>query len=166
MKNKRPSPTFFPRLAACRKSLGIALGMVVAYAVMVMGFLVFSDQGIPRWSVLFWGLALVGLGIGTLCLYRQQPVARWGAVGVVLVLAGVLTAFPLTPFLAHALQALGLAGLSLVFYDLEKGFGVPLMLPGGLLFLAVVATVLNTPLMGFVGLALLAVSGTLALGRM
>jgi len=29
-----------------------------------------------------------------------------------------------------------------------------------------VATVLNTPLMSFVGLALLAVSGTLALGRM
>jgi len=64
------------------------------------------------------------------------------------------------------LQALGLAGLSLVFYDLENVFGVPLMLPGGLLFLAVVATVLNTPLMGFVGLALLTLSSMLALGRM
>lgn len=140
--------------------------MMVAYAVLLMGFLIFSDQSIPRWSVIFWGLTLVGLGIGTLCLYRQQHAARWGAVGVVLILAGVLTVLPLTTFLALALQALGLAGLSLVFYDLEKVFGIPLMLPGGLLFLAMVATMLNTPLMSFAGLALLAVSGTLALGRM
>jgi len=139
---------------------------MVVYAVILIGSLVISSEGIPSWSGGVWGLTLVGLGIGTLCLYQQQRAARWGAVGVVLILSGVLTVFPLTTFLAHALQALGLVGLSLVFYDLEKVFGVPLMLPGGLLVLAVVATVLNTPLMSFVGLVLLAVSGTLALGRM
>ncbi len=155
-----------PRLASCRAALGLPLALMVGYAALMIGFLVWSDTGIPGWTVGLWGLVLVGLGIGTLCLYRQQHAARWGAVGVVLLLSGVLTVFPLTDFLSYALQALGLAGLSLIFYDLEKVFGVPLMLPGGLLFLAVVATVLHTPLMSFVGLALLAISGTLALGRM
>ncbi len=154
------------RLAACRLTLGVPLGFMAVYAVLMMGFLAWSAAGVPVWSVWLWGLVLLSLGIGTLCLYRQQHVLRWGAVGMVLLLASGLTVFPLTDFLAHALQALGLAGLSLVFYDLENVFGVPLMLPGGLLFLAVVATVLNTPLMGFVGLALLTLSSMLALGRM
>lgn len=167
MKKTTYTPEPHSRLAACRLTLGVPLGLMAVYATLMMGFLAWSTAGVPAWSVWLWGLVLLGLGIGTLCLYhRQQRALRWGAVGVVLLLASGLTVFPLTDFIAHALQALGLAGLSLVFYDLEKVFGVPLMLPGGLLFLAVVATVLNTPLMGFVGLALLALSSVLALIRM
>ncbi len=166
MAKKAARNTFHPRLTACRWALGLPLGMMVAYAVLMMGFVVWSASGPPQWTVIWWGVTLVGLGLGVLCLYRRQRAARWGAVGVVLILGGVLTAFPLTAFTSQALQALGLVGLSLIFYDMEKVLGVPLMLPGGLLFLAVVATILNTPLMTFVGLALLAISGTLALGRM
>jgi len=166
MKKTAYSPGSHSRLAACRLTLGVPLGLMAVYAALMMGFLAWSTAGIPAWSVWLWGLVLLGLGIGALCLYRQQRVPRWGAVGMVLLLASGLTVFPLTDFLAYALQALGLAGLSLIFYDLEKVFGVPLMLPGGLLFLAVVATVLNTPLMSFVGLVLLALSSMLALGRM
>ncbi len=161
---KRTLPT--PRLATCRLALGIPLGLMVAYAVLAIGFLVWSANGLPQWTVGLWGLTLLGLGAGTLCLYRHQHAARWGAVGVVLILAGAVSIFPITTFIGYTLQALGLAGLSLVFYDLEKVYGVPLQLPGGLIFLAVVATVLHTPLMSFVGLALLALGGTLALGRM
>ncbi len=163
MKTRRP---VHPRLAVCRRALSVPLGMLVAYAVVMIGFVVWSAAGPPGWTVMLWGFTLLGLGGGTLCLYQHQRAARWGAVGVVLVLAGVVTLFPLTDFMAHALQALGLVGLSLVFYDLDKVMGVPLMFPGGLLFLAVIATVLNTPLMAFVGLALLALSGTLALMRL
>ena len=154
-----------PRLAGCRLALGVPLALMVAYAVLLLGLLVWGNGRVPQWTVGLWGITLVGLGVGVLCLYRHQHAARWGAVGVVLILAGVLTVFPLTDFLGYALQALGLAGLSLVFYDLEKVYGVPLQLPGGLLFLAVVATVLHTPLMSFIGLALLALGAALALGR-
>ncbi len=154
------------RATRCHRVLVVFLGAMVVYAALAMGFLAWSPAGLPQWTVGLWGLTLIGLGGGVLCLYRHWRVARWGAVGALLLMSGILTVFPLTDFLNYALQALGLAGLSLVFYDLEKGLGAPLALPGGLIFLAVVASILHTPIMVFAGLALLALGGVLAIGRM
>jgi hypothetical protein len=100
------------------------------------------------------------------CLYRRQRAARWGAVAAVLAMSAVFTFVPPSPFLGAAFQALALAGFSLVLYDLQKVLGVPMMLPGGLIFLSVIASLLNSPLMAFAGLALLALGSALALTRL
>ncbi len=163
---KQPtSPRPGQRLAVCRTALGFPLTLMAVYAAAMMLSAVLGWQP-GLWATGLWAGSQVLMGVGLFCLYRHQAVARWAAVGVVLVLAGVMSLVPMTPFLTYALQALGLAGLSLVFYDLEKHAGIPLMLPGGLLFLAVMASILATPLTALFGLGLLLAASLLALARM
>ncbi len=155
-----------PRLSVCRGSLALAFLMMVAYAVIMMGIVVWQWEGLAKGTVVLWGVAQMVMGAAVICLYRHQRAARWGAVGALLILSGVLTLFPTSAFLSQALQALAVAGFSLVLYDLQKYVGVPLMLPGGLIFLAVIAQIVSSPLMAFIGLALLALGAGLGLARM
>ncbi len=130
-----------------------------------MGMAAWGWEGFSGLTPLLWSIAQIILGISVLCLYRHQRISRWGAVGAILIFSGITTAFPTSLFLSHAVQALALTGFSLVFYDLEKINGIPLQLPGGLIFLSVIGSVLNTPLMAFAGLALLTIGSVIALKR-
>ncbi len=130
-----------------------------------MGMAAWGWSGFTGFVIILWSIAQIFLGTGVLCLYRHQRIARWGAVGAILIFSGITTLFPSSLFLAHAIQALALTGFSLVFFDLEKINGIPLQLPGGLIFLSVIGSILNTPLMAFVGLALLTIGSVIALKR-
>jgi len=170
-KKKKTSPQRLrtmrtPHLSVCRGSLSLAFLMMVAYAVIMMGIAVWQWEGLAKGTVVLWGITQMVMGYAVICLYRHQRAARWGAVGALLILSGVLTMFPTSDFLSQALQALAVAGFSLVLYDLQKYIGVPLMLPGGLIFLAVIAQIVSSPLMAFFGLAFLAMGAGLGLARM
>ncbi len=155
-----------PRLAVCRGGLAAGLVLAVMYAVLMMSITVWGWRGLGQGALVVWGVAQAVLAYGVFCLYRRQRAARWGAVAAVLAMSAVFTFVPPSPFLGAAFQALALAGFSLVLYDLQKVLGVPLMLPGGLIFLSVIASLLNSPLMAFVGLAFLALGSALALTRL
>jgi len=157
-----------PASFRCLPWLRIALVWTLAYAVAMMARVMWSDfTGGVGW-VLWWATVQIGLGLAVGCLYRYQPTAwRWGAVAALLVAAGLLTLAAPPGILLPALQALGLTGFSLVLYDLGKLTGRNLQAPGGVIFLAVVASyLLNTQLTAFIGLALLALGTTLALRQL
>ena len=156
-------------LAVCRGALRTALGGLAGYALLLLvavvgGLSETLAQG--PWLTLLWGAVLALAGYATLCLYGHQRVARWGAVGAILLVAGVVTWFPPTEFISMTLQALGLAGFSLVLFDLGRVLDRPVEVPGGLIFLAVVGVVLNTPITVLAGLALLAAGALLAWRRL
>jgi len=165
-KKKKSRRQIRPRLGTCRAPLAVGLVLAVAYAVVMMGMTALNWR-LPTWAVAgVWALAQVAWGVGVLCLYRRQRAARWGAVGVVLLLSAWMSLAPTSAFLAQALQALAITGFSLVLYDVDKLTGVPLRLPGGLIFLAVIGSLLSSPLMAFIGLAFLALGSALALMRL
>ncbi len=165
-KKQRKGPA---RLAVCRGALRIALGGLVGYALLLLvavvgGLAEALAQG--PWLTVLWGAVLALAGYATLCLYGHQRMARWGAVGAILLVAGVVTWFPPTEFISMTLQALGLAGFSLVLFDLGRILNRPLEVPGGLIFLAVIGVVLNLPITILAGLALLAAGAMLAWQRL
>ena len=165
-KKKKSRGQMRPRVGFCRTPLAVGLVLAVIYAVVMMGMTALN-WSVPAWAVAgAWALAQAVLGVGVLCLYRQQRAARWGAVGAVLLLSAWMSLSPTSAFLAQALQALALTGFSLVLYDVDKLTGVPLRLPGGLIFLAVIGSLLGSPLMAFVGLAFLALGSALTLMRL
>ncbi len=165
-KKKKNRGQMRPRVGSCRAPLAVGLVLAVIYAVVMMGMTALN-WSVPTWAVAgVWALAQAVLGVGVLCLYRRQRAARWGAVGAVLLLSAWMSLSPTSAFLAQALQALALTGFSLVLYDVDKLTGVPLRLPGGLIFLAVIGSLLGSPLMAFVGLAFLALGSALALTRL
>ena len=164
-KRRKASVARRPRLAACRGGLAAGLVLAVVYAVLMMSMTVWG-WSLGRGALVVWGTAQAVLAYGVFCLYRRQRAARWGAVAAVLAMSAVFTFVPPSAFLGAAFQALALAGFSLVLYDLQKVLGVPMMLPGGLIFLSVIASLLNSPLMAFVGLAFLALGSALALTRL
>jgi len=168
-KSKKKHPTTLPsrlHLQGCQRPLQSGLLLAVLYAVVMMGMSALGWQLAAWVPPAGWALAQAALGVGVLCLYRLQKVSRWGAVGAVLLLSAALTLAPSSVFLSQAVQALALTGFSLVLYDVDKLTGAPLRLPGGLIFLAVVGTLLNSPLMAFAGLALLALGSAIAMIRM
>ena len=157
-----------PASFRCQFGLRVALGWTIAYAVVMMAQVVW---GVGPGAILlaaWWASVQIGLGLAAGCLYRHQPAAwRWGAVAALLLTSGLLTLVAPPGILLPALQALGLAGFSLVLYDLGKLTGRNLQAPGGVIFLAVVASyVLNTQLTAFIGLALLALGAGLALRQL
>jgi len=157
-----------PASFRCLPWLRAALGWAIAYAVVMMARVVWGVGPGEIALAVWWASVQVGLGLAVGCLYRYQSTAwRWGAVAALLVAAGLLTLAAPPGILLPALQALGLTGFSLVLYDLGKLTGRNLQAPGGVLFLAVVASyLLNTPLTAFIGLALLALGATLALRQL
>ncbi|NPA31065.1 MAG: hypothetical protein GXO37_03595 [Chloroflexi bacterium] len=171
MARKAPSSPWRSRRPAsfrCLPWLRAALLWTLAYAVIMMLRAVWGGGSAGPLLVLWWASAQIGLGLAVGCLYRYQPGAwRWGAVAALLVAAGLLTLAAPPGILLPALQALGLTGFSLVLYDLGKLTGRNLQAPGGVIFLAVVASyLLNTQLTAFIGLALLALGTTLALRQL
>jgi len=153
-------------LSVCRTSLTLGLVLLALAAVAFIGMMVWSWQGMASVAVYLWAAAQAVLGYAVLCLYRHQKAARWGAVGVLLLVSAFFSVVPPSTFLSQAIQALALTGFSLVLYDLEKFAGVPLRLSGGLIFLGVIGSILSSSLMAFIGLALLAIGAGLALVRL
>ncbi len=154
--------------ARCLPWLRGALVWLIAYAV---AMLVKSVLGLGPSTLamsVWWITVQLGLALAVGCLYRYQSRAwRWGAVAALLTASALLTLAAPEGLLLPGLQALGLAGFSLVLYDLGRLSGRRLQTPGGLIFLAVIAGyVLHTPLTAFIGLALLAVGATLALRQL
>ncbi len=152
----------------CLPWLRGALLWATAYAVVMMGSVALELALSPWLLAVWWATVQIGLAVAVGCLYRGQPRAwRWGAVAALLLTGGLLTLAAPEGLLLPALQALGLAGFSLVLYDLGRLSGRPLQAPGGVLFLSVIASyVLHTPLTAFIGLALLALGAMLALRQL
>jgi hypothetical protein len=157
-----------PASFRCLPWLRAALGWAVAYAVVMMARVVWGVGPGELVLALWWASVQLGWALAVGCLYRYQPAAwRWGAVAALLLASGLLTLAAPPGILLPALQALGLTGFSLVLYDLGKLTGRNLQAPGGVLFLAVIASyLLNTALTAFIGLALLALGATLALRQL
>ncbi len=153
-------------LSVCRASLTVGLMLLALAAMAFIGMTVWGWEGITKGIVLLWAAAQAALGYAVLCLYRHQKAARWGAVGVLLLVSAFFSVAPPSAFLSQAIQALALTGFSLVLYDIEKVAGVRLRLAGGLIFLGVIGSILSSPLMAFVGLALMALGAGLALIRL
>ncbi len=154
--------------ARCLPWLRGALVWTIAYAVAMLVKSVLGLGPSPLAMSVWWVTVQLGLALAVGCLYRyQQRAWRWGAVAALLAASALLTLAAPEGLLLPGLQALGLAGFSLVLYDLGRLSGRNLQMPGGLIFLAVIAGyVLHTPLTEFIGLALLAVGATLALRQL
>ena len=153
------------KLKFCKNPLSAGFILTLVYGIIVIGMAAWGWSGLSGLSILLWSIAQFLFGIGVICLYRHQRIPRWGAVGAILIFSGIITIFPSSTFVSNAIQAIALTGFSLVLFDLEKINGIPLQLPGGLIFLSVVGSILSTPLMAFAGLVLLTIASFIALKR-
>ncbi|NPA27386.1 MAG: hypothetical protein GXO36_07305 [Chloroflexi bacterium] len=159
---KGPQP-----LGVCRTSVGLALGLLIGYGFGVMAAIALNSPTLGQWMMLVWSLTLLAMGFAVFCLYRHQRVVRWAVVAVLLVLASLLTSYPvLSPFWIYTLQALGVVGFSLVMYDVGKLLRQPLGTGSGLIFLAIISTILNSPLAAFIGMVLMILGAYLLLQRL
>ncbi len=159
------SKTTMKKLNFCKNQLSSGLLTSAIYGITLISLTLWGLNEFSGIAIFVWSIAQIFLGTGVLCLYRHQRIPRWGAVGAILIFSGIVTLLPSSLFVSHTVQALALTGFSLVLFDLEKINGIPLQLPGGMIFLAVIGSILNTPLMSFAGIVLLTLGSIVALKR-
>ena len=122
---------------------------------------------------LYWGLALLVMGAGMLCVYALSLKPKHAFGGMLLVASAFFSAnaalglLPSLGLLEVAVQALAIVAFSLLLYELGRDRpGSGLELAGGLVFLGVIFQILSAPLLEAIGVFLLAIGFLLASGRL
>jgi len=135
-------------LSRCFKIVSAGFGLGVFYALFIVGGPILSLKIPAPVLTFFWTVVKALLGVGLLCLYQPTKDIKIAAAGILLVSSAVFSLFPLHNFLTLAVEALAITSLSLVLFDLNKLFpGLKLSVPAGLLFLGVIFSILNNPMM-------------------
>lgn len=122
---------------------------------------------------LYWGLALLVMGAGMLCVYTLSLKPKHAFGGMMLLASAFFSAnaalglLPSLGLLEVAVQALAVVAFSLLLYEIGKDRpGSGLEIAGGLIFLGVIFQILSAPLMEAIGVFLLAAGFLLASGRL
>ncbi len=132
----------------CFKSLSSGLALGAFYALFIVAG-PWISLNIPETVLtIFWAITKGVIGFGLLCLYQSTRELKSAIAGMMMIASVVFSLFPIQMFLSLAIEALAVTSLSLILFDFNKMFpGLKLSVPAGLLFLGVVFSILNNPMM-------------------
>ncbi len=164
MTKKKTLPAYPPR---CIRRMAFALAAGMAYPA-ALALAAFTPIDIPYGvAAIYWGLVKLALVYPIMCLYQAQKKGKIAFVGILMLTSGLFSFLPPEPFLVYATEALAITGLSLILFDFGKSFPASRMeVPGGLIFLGVIASILTTETTALVGLLLLLVGLGMASRRL
>ncbi len=132
----------------CFKALSAGLGLGAFYALFIVAGPWIALDIPPTVLTVFWAIAKGVIGFGLLCLYQSTRELKSAIAGMLMIASVVFSLFPIQMFLSLAIEALAMTSLSLILFDFNKMFpGLKLSVPAGLLFLGVVFSILNNPMM-------------------
>ncbi len=149
----------------CFKALSTGLALGAFYALFIVAGPWLSLDIPETVLTVFWAITKGIMGFGLLCLYQSTRELKSAIAGMLMIASVIFSLFPIQAFLSLAVEALAMTSLSLILFDLNKLFpGLKLSVPAGLLFLGVVFSILNNPMMtslaGFAWLYGFVVSGS------
>jgi len=134
--------------AKCFKALSLGLGLGVFYALFVVAAPWLSMDLPIAVTTIFWAIIKGVLAYGLLCLYQNTKELKMAIAGILMLASAIFSPFPVQTFMVLAIEALAMTSLSLVLFDLNKIFpGLKLSVPAGLIFLGVIFSILNNPMM-------------------
>ena len=127
-------------------SNGLALGMFYALFVVATPWLALDLP--PLVLTLYWAVIKLLLGVGLLCMYQSTRLPKIAFAGMLMLVSAAFSPFPADSFLTLAVEALALTSLSLTLFDISRAFpGLKLSVPAGVIFLGVIFSMLNNPMM-------------------
>ncbi len=127
-------------------SSGLALGMF--YALFIVASPWISLNLPPLVLTFYWAAVKVILGIGLFCVYRATQLPKVAFAGILMLASAAFAPFPIDEFWALTVEALALTSLSLTLFDISRAFpGLKLSVPAGVIFLGVIFSMLNNPMM-------------------
>ena len=137
-----------PSHSKCFKALSAGLGLAAFYALFIVAG-PWLALDIPEMVLtVFWAITKGVIGFGLLCLYQSTREIKSAIAGMLMIASVIFSLFPIQMFLSLAIEALAITSLSLILFDFNKMFpGLKLSVPAGLLFLGVVFSILNNPMM-------------------
>ena len=132
----------------CFKTLSAGLGLGAFYALFIVaGPWLALDLPVPV-MITFWAISKAVIGVGLMCLYQSTKELKSAIAGMLMIASVIFSLMPIQLFLPMAVEALAITSLSLILFDFNKLFpGLKLSVPAGLLFLGVVFSILNNPMM-------------------
>ena len=140
----------------CIRFLSYGLGLATFYPLfliaMAIDFITFPMTVL----LVYWGIIQLFLAYAVLCIYQTTGMLKISAVGILLIISGLLTFYRPSGFLPYAAEALAMTGISLILFDLGKAFPtLRLDVAGGIIFLGIIFSILNNQFMSMLGLAAL-----------
>lgn len=137
-----------PTHSKCFKALSSGLGLGAFYALFIVAGPWLSLDIPETVLIVFWAISKGVIGFSLLCLYQSTRELKSAIAGMLMIASVVFSLFPIQMFLSFAIEALAITSLSLILFDFNKLFpGLKLSVPAGLLFLGVVFSILNNPMM-------------------
>ncbi len=140
-------PTYF-------RLLFHALGLATLYPILVLFTPTFGLPVMIAW--LYWGIVKFILAYAMVRGYQLSGLKRLAVMGILFVMSGVFSFFPIWGVVGDLIEAIAVAGLSLFLFDLGKAYPpLALQTPAGLIFLGLIFTLLTSETLVFIGLLLL-----------
>jgi len=134
--------------AKCFKALSFGLSLGVFYALFIVASPWLSLEIPLAVMTIFWAIIKAVLAFGLLCLYQNTKELKMAIAGILMFASALFSPFPVHVFMVLTVEALAMTSLSLVLFDLNKAFpGLKLSVPAGLIFLGVIFSILNNPMM-------------------
>ncbi len=136
------------KLTKCFRAFSYAFTFGLFYSLFVVAS-PWMDIGVPLGVLtVFWGITKLIFTFAIVCYYQNIKEPKIGFAGVFMFASTIFTFFPINGFLSLAFEALAISSLSLILFDLNKIFpGLRLSVASGLIFLGVIFSILNNPLM-------------------
>jgi hypothetical protein len=136
------------KIKTCFKLLSLGFTFAMFYALFVVAS-PWMNIGVPLEVLnVYWAIVKFILAFGLICYYNGVKQPKIAFAGIFMLTSSVFTIFPINGFLSLAVEALALTSLSLTIFDLNKLFpGLRLSVAAGLIFLGVIFSILNNPMM-------------------
>ncbi len=150
----RRDPAYF-------RMLFYALGLATLYPILVLFTPAFGLPVMIAW--LYWGVVKFILAYAMVHGYHLTALKRLAVLGILFVMSGFFSFFPVWGLMGNLVEAAALGGLSLFLFDLGHAYPMlNLQTPAGLLFLGLVLTLLTDETLTLIGLLLLLLSLAMA----
>ncbi len=151
----------------CIRVLVYGTGLGIFYPLLLIFSVVGLETVPPGVIGLFWAVVKLLLAYGTFCIYTVSRENKHALVTLLLTVSALFVVFTPHPFLANAVEALAITGFSLVLFDIGRARPeTQLEWAGGLIFIGVVFSILNTPATGFIAAVALLFGMVLAATRL
>ncbi len=161
----------------CVRWLVLSLWLGLAYA-LILVFLISLNLAAPELHIpasiqslnlMLWAIAKIGFAFSLVCLYQATGYTKW-AIAAMLLAASAVLPYVLTNHESQVfvlgIEALAVTGLSLSLFDLGRATQRDLGTSAGLVFLGVILQILQSPIMAYVGIILLAIGFYLSLKQL
>ncbi len=143
----RRDPAYF-------QMLFYALGLATVYPILVLFTPTFNLPVMIAW--LYWGVVKFLLAYAMVRGYRLTALKRLAVLGILFVMSGFFSFFPVWGLIGDLVEAAALGGLSLFLFDLGRAYPMlDLQTPAGLIFLGLVFTLLTDETLTLIGLLML-----------